>query len=56
MILDGRILVELKSVDRLLAIHEAQLLTYLKLAGMRLGFLINFNSMPLKEGIKRMVR
>jgi GxxExxY protein len=56
LILANQILVELKSVDRLLGIHEAQLLTYLKLSGLHLGFLINFNSSPLKEGIKRMVR
>ncbi len=54
LILGGAIIVELKSVERLMKIHEAQLLTYLKLANIRLGFLINFNSAPLKEGIKRM--
>ncbi|MGH7869089.1 MAG: GxxExxY protein [Candidatus Dormibacteraceae bacterium] len=55
LLLGNGIIVELKSVEKLLKIHEAQLLTYLKLARVRLGFLINFNSVPLKEGIKRMV-
>ena len=55
LVLGDDIIVELKSVEKLLKIHEAQLLTYLKLANVRLGFLINFNSVPLKEGIKRMV-
>ena len=51
----GKIVLELKSVDVLLAIHEAQLLTYLKLSGLKTGLLINFNSRLLKDGIKRMV-
>ena len=49
------VLVELKSVERLLPIFEAQLLTYLKLTGKRLGLLINFNVPLIKEGIKRIV-
>ena len=48
------VLVELKSVERLLPVFEAQLLTYLKLTGKRLGLLINFNVPLLKDGIKRM--
>ena len=55
LMLGNEIIVELKSVEKLLKIHEAQLLTYLRLANIHLGFLINFNSVPLKEGIKRMV-
>ena len=47
---------ELKAVEKLLAVHEAQLLTYLKLYGIRLGFLINFNTKLIKDGIKRMAR
>ena len=46
---------ELKSVYRIEPIHEAQLLTYLKLADLKLGILINFNVPILKEGIKRIV-
>jgi GxxExxY protein len=45
--------VELKAVDELLPLHEAQLLTYLKLTGKRLGFLVNFNTALIKHGIKR---
>jgi GxxExxY protein len=55
VIVAGEILVELKAVESLLPIHEAQLLTYLKLTNRRLGFLINFNVRLLKQGIKRMV-
>ena len=49
------LIVELKSVERLLAIHQAQLLTYMKLTGASVGLLINFNVRCLREGIKRMV-
>jgi GxxExxY protein len=48
------IVIEKKSVDSLLPIHEAQLLTYLKLSGHRLGFLTNWNVRLIKDGIKRM--
>lgn len=50
-----KVIVELKSVDIVLGVHEAQLLTYLKLTGYRVGLLINFNVTILKRGIKRMV-
>ena len=50
-----KVIVELKSVDIVLGVHEAQLLTYLKLTGYRVGLLINFNVAILKRGIKRMV-
>ena len=49
------VVVELKAVDSLLPIHEAQLLTYLKLSGKRLGLLLNFNVPLLKQGFKRLV-
>jgi GxxExxY protein len=52
---DDRLIVELKSVDQLLAIHEAQVLTYMKLAGMKVGLLINFNVAVLKNGVRRFV-
>ena len=52
---EKRLIVELKSVDEIKSIHEAQLLTYLKLAEVRIGLLINFNCKMLKEGIKRLV-
>jgi len=48
------VIVELKSCDDLQPIHEAQLLTYLKLTGIKLGLLINFNVILLKDGIKRL--
>jgi GxxExxY protein len=55
MLVEGEIVVENKSVQALAAIHEAQLLTYLKLSGRRLGLLVNWNVPLVKDGIKRMV-
>jgi GxxExxY protein len=55
MLLGEEIIVENKSVQALAPIHEAQLLTYLKLSGRRLGFLVNWNVPLIKDGIKRMV-
>ena len=55
MVVGGSILVENKSVKALAPIHEAQLLTYLKLSGLKLGFLINWNVPRIKDGLKRMV-
>jgi GxxExxY protein len=55
LLVDGRLLVEIKSVDTLAAIHEAQLLSYLKLGGWQIGLLINFNVQLLKSGIRRRV-
>ena len=49
------IVVELKAIDGILPVHEAQLLTYLKLAGKKIGLLINFNVPLIKNGIKRMI-
>jgi GxxExxY protein len=49
------VVVELKSAERLLPVHEAQLLTYLKLSGMRLGLLLNFNVALMKQGIRRII-
>jgi len=49
------VVVELKAVEKMLPLFEAQLLTYLKLSGQRLGLLINFNTKLLKDGIKRIV-
>ncbi len=50
----GRLVVELKAVEKLVPIHEAQLLTYLRLSKTHIGLLINFNVRLLKDGIKRM--
>jgi len=55
LVIDGRVLIEVKSVDILAPIHDAQVLTYLKLSGIRLGFLINFNEILVKDGLKRLV-
>jgi GxxExxY protein len=50
------VVVEVKAVERMIAVHEAQLLTYLKLSGFRLGLLINFNVPLVKDGIRRIIR
>ncbi len=49
------IILELKAADKILSIHKAQLITYLKITGIRLGLIINFNVKTLKEGIKRII-
>ena len=54
-LVDEALIVELKSVDKILGIHEAQMLTYMKLARVRVGLLINFNVPVLKKGIRRFV-
>ncbi len=55
LLADDRLIVELKNVDQLLKIHEAQVLTYMKLAAVRVGLLINFNVDVLKKGVRRFV-
>ena len=55
MIVENAVIVELKSVTKLHPIHEAQMLSYLKLSGFRLGLIINFNVVHLRDGVKRMV-
>ena len=55
LLVDGDVIVELKSILRLLPVHEAQLLTYMRLSGVRTGLLINFNVPVLKDGIRRLV-
>ena len=55
LIVEDLVIVEIKSVDQLLPIHEAQLLSYLKLSGCKVGLLINFNVKLLKDGIRRLV-
>ena len=54
-IIEDHLILELKTVERLLPIHEAQLLTYLKLGGFKTGLLLNFHAPVLKDGMKRMV-
>ncbi len=53
LVVDDRVVVELKAVEKLLPVHEAQILTYLRLTGKEIGLLINFNVPLLKEGIRR---
>ncbi len=55
LLVDRQLVVEIKAVDRILAIHEAQLLTYLRMSGHRTGLLLNFNHAVLKDGIRRLV-
>ena len=53
LVAEGRVVVELKAVENLAPIHEAIVLTYLRLSGCKIGLLINFNVVTLKEGIRR---
>lgn len=55
MIVEARLVLELKAVETLLPIHQAQLLTYLRLTGIRTGLLLNFNAAVLRDGLRRMV-
>jgi len=55
ILVEQAVIVEVKAVDRLSPIHQAQLLPYLRLSGCRVGLLINFNVKVLKDGVRRMV-
>jgi GxxExxY protein len=55
LLVEDCVLVELKAVEKIMPVHHAQVLTYLKLSGLRLGLLINFNVPLIKDGIKRIV-
>ena len=55
LLVDNTLIVELKNVERLVGIHEAQLITYMKLSGMKTGLLLNFNVKRSKDGIRRFV-
>ena len=55
LLVEDAIVIELKTVDELLPVHSAQLLTYLKFSGKKVGLLINFNEPILRKGLKRMV-
>jgi GxxExxY protein len=52
---ERELLIEIKAVERLMPIHEAQILTYLRLSGLKVGLLMNFNSVVLKDGLRRFV-
>jgi len=54
IVVEGRVVLEIKAVEALLAVHSAQLLTYLKLAALPTGLLLNFSAPVMKEGIKRL--
>lgn len=55
VVVEKKVIVEIKSVESLLPIHQAQLLTYLRLSGLSVGLLINFNVPVLKQGLKRLI-
>ena len=55
IIVENNIILELKAVEKILPIHQAQLITYLKLTGLKMGFIFNFNVIRLKDGIRRIV-
>jgi len=55
VLVEGKLLIELKAVDQLLPVHKAQLITYLKLLNLQLGLLINFNEVLIKDGIRRVL-
>jgi GxxExxY protein len=55
LVVEGAVVVEVKSVDALAPIHEAQVISYLKLSGCKVALLINFNVLQLKDGIRRFV-
>ena len=55
VLVEGKVIVEIKTVEELASVHMAQMITYLKLSKCKLGFLINFNVQLLKEGLKRVV-
>lgn len=55
LLVNGQIILELKSVDEIAPIHKAQLMTYLKLSGFKLGLLLNFNVQDMKKGISRII-
>ena len=55
LLVENEVIVEIKAIDRLLPIHSAQLLSYLKLSGCKVGLLINFNVKILKNGIRRLI-
>jgi GxxExxY protein len=55
LVVENLVIIEIKAVDKLLPIHKAQVMTYLKLTGLRLGLLLNFNTPIIKDGIKRII-
>jgi len=56
LLIDDAVVVEVKAVEALSRLHEAQVLTYLRLSGLRLGYLLNFNAVQMRQGLRRFVR
>jgi GxxExxY protein len=54
LVVEGRLILEIKAVEQLIPVHEAQLLTYLRLSGIKYGLLLNFHTPVLKQGIRRL--
>jgi GxxExxY protein len=55
VVVENELIIEIKAVDRILPVHEAQMLTYLRLARLRAGLLMNFNNVVLEDGLRRFV-
>jgi GxxExxY protein len=55
IVVQNELIIEIKAVDRILPVHEAQMLTYLRLSRLRAGLLLNFNNVVLKDGLRRFV-
>ena len=53
--MENKVVIEVKSVDAIIDVHKAQLLTYLRLGNYKIGMILNFNSLKLKDGIKRII-
>lgn len=55
LLVEGKVIIELKSVEAIAPVHQKQLVTYLKLSGLKFGYLLNFGAPTMKEGIQRMI-
>lgn len=55
IVVERKLILEIKSTEQILAIHEAQMLTYLRMSGLKVGLLMNFNNVTLKDGLRRFV-
>lgn len=55
LVVENKIIIELKCVEKILPVHKAQIMSYLKMSDLELGFLMNFNSVLMKEGLRRVV-
>jgi GxxExxY protein len=55
LVVENKLIIEIKATERLMPIHEAQMITYLRLSGLHLGLLVNFNDVTLRNGLRRVV-